>query len=109
MYFRGVGARHPHMIYPLFHAESPVKDISNGSADVLLFLLQQSSISFVMYYAHWCARSVQLVYDFHRASKKFKGQVMDCYFQCHDGMAKVIVTFFKCILLACEYTIYLHC
>jgi hypothetical protein len=74
-YFRGVSSHGTPVIYPLFHTESPVKDISNGSLDVLHFFLRQSSLSFVMYYAHWCARSVELVYDFHRVSKKFKGQV----------------------------------
>ena len=32
--------------------------------------------------------------------------VIDYYFQCHDGMAKVIDNFFKCILLACEIRIH---
>ena len=63
------------MTYPLFHAKSPVRDISNGSMDVLHDLLRLSSISFVMYYAQWCAKSAKLVYEFHRASKIFKGQV----------------------------------
>ena len=88
LFTRGVVARRPHMIYPIFHAESPVQDISNGSADVLLFLLQQSSISFVMYYAHWCSQSVQLVYDFHRASKKFKGQVSFIAINCWAGSCR---------------------
>ena len=74
-YFRGLCSHHSQVTYPLFHAESPVRDISNGSMDVLNGLLRLSSISFVMYYAHWCAQSAKLVYEFHRTSKKFKGQV----------------------------------
>lgn len=73
--YRGNCLYHPRPIYPLFHAGSPVVDIHNGSVDVLQFHLKKSSVSFVMYYAHWCAQSKKAVYEFHRTSKIFKGQV----------------------------------
>ena len=62
-------------VNPIFHSESPVIDISNGSLYMLQALLERSSFNLVMYYTHWCAQSRKLVYEFHRASKKFKGQV----------------------------------
>ncbi|XP_046854863.1 thioredoxin domain-containing protein 11-like isoform X2 [Xenia sp. Carnegie-2017] len=38
-----------------------------------------------MYYAHWCAQSKKAVYEFHRTSKIFKGQVSFFAINCWAG------------------------
>lgn len=81
-------SQHVQFIYPLFHSESPVRDISNGSLETLHAIMQKSSLHFVMYYTHWCAQSWKLVYEFHRASRKFKGQVSFLAINCWTGSCK---------------------